>query len=62
MRCLFITYSLVLSALAHLTSYAQSPDILWQKRVKTLDSSLTILHNQAMFNGVVLVAEQGTIR
>ena len=29
-------------------------------RLKTLDSVLTVLHNQAMFNGVVLVAENGT--
>ncbi|WP_338877090.1 serine hydrolase [Spirosoma sp. SC4-14] len=31
-------------------------------RLKTLDSVLTVLHQQAMFNGVVLVAENGKIR
>ncbi|WP_460936123.1 serine hydrolase [Spirosoma humi] len=31
-------------------------------RLKTLDSVLTRLHEQAMFNGVVLVAEKGTVR
>jgi N-acyl-D-aspartate/D-glutamate deacylase/CubicO group peptidase (beta-lactamase class C family) len=30
-------------------------------RLKTLDSVLTVLHNQAMFNGVVLVAENGKV-
>lgn len=33
-----------------------------QLRLKTLDSTLTILHNRAMFNGVVLVAENGIVR
>lgn len=31
-------------------------------RLKALDSVLTRLHEQAMFNGVVLVAEKGTVR
>ncbi|GAB3787021.1 hypothetical protein GCM10028818_51260 [Spirosoma horti] len=31
-------------------------------RLKTLDSVLTRLHEQAMFNGVVLVAEKGAVR
>ncbi|MFD2934142.1 serine hydrolase [Spirosoma flavum] len=31
-------------------------------RLKTLDSALTLLHERAMFNGVVLVAEQGKVR
>ena len=31
-------------------------------RLKTVDSVLTVLHNRAMFNGVVLVAEQGRVR
>lgn len=31
-------------------------------RLKTLDSVLTTLHGQAMFNGVVLVAEKGSVR
>ncbi|TAE62019.1 MAG: serine hydrolase, partial [Bacteroidetes bacterium] len=28
-------------------------------RLKTLDSALNVLHQQASFNGVVLVAEKG---
>ncbi len=31
-------------------------------RLKTVDSVLTVLHSRAMFNGVVLVAEQGKVR
>ena len=32
-----------------------------QNHLKTLDSALIQLHNQAMFNGVALVAEKGRI-
>ena len=31
-------------------------------RLKTLDSTLVVLHNEGMFNGVVLVAEQGKVK
>ncbi|WP_229379978.1 serine hydrolase [Fibrella forsythiae] len=40
---------------------AQSTNQPLSKQLKTVDSVLTILHNQAMFNGVVLVAEGGKV-
>jgi N-acyl-D-aspartate/D-glutamate deacylase/CubicO group peptidase (beta-lactamase class C family) len=40
---------------------AQSAAGSFENRLKTLDSTLTVLHNQAVFSGVVLVAERGKI-
>ncbi|GAB4018132.1 hypothetical protein GCM10028808_51710 [Spirosoma migulaei] len=42
--------------------YGQSGSPALANRLKTLDSALTVLHDRAMFNGVVLVAEQGKVR
>ena len=43
-------------------SWSQSVSTPLIPRLKTLDSVLTRLHEQAMFNGVVLVAEQGKVQ
>lgn len=43
-------------------SWSQSVSTPLISRLKTLDSVLTRLHEQAMFNGVVLVAEQGNVQ
>ncbi|SOD81882.1 serine hydrolase [Spirosoma fluviale] len=48
--------------LAALSLQAQPTDRLLPGRLKTLDSTLTYLHERALFNGVVLVAEKGTVR
>ncbi|GAB3699566.1 hypothetical protein GCM10027592_25750 [Spirosoma flavus] len=42
--------------------HSQSATSSLAPRLKTLDSTLTVLHNRGMFNGVVLVAEQGKVR
>lgn len=49
----------VLILLAVRLAQAQSTRQPTTGRVKTIDSVLTVLHNQAMFNGVVLLAEGG---
>lgn len=48
LNCLFLTISVG-------SSQAQTTPV----QLKTLDSALTILHQQAMFNGTVLIAEKG---
>ena len=40
---------------------AQSVTQPLTRRLKTIDSALTVLHDRAMFNGVVLVAEGGKV-
>ena len=47
---------------AQFSVQAQSVTFPMATRLKTLDSTLTVLHNRAMFNGVVLVAEQGKLK
>ncbi|WP_332367720.1 serine hydrolase domain-containing protein [Spirosoma telluris] len=42
-------------------SYGQKGKSVLIPRLKTLDSTLTVLHNRGMYNGVVLVAEQGKV-
>ncbi|AUD06400.1 serine hydrolase [Spirosoma pollinicola] len=55
-------YFIVCLLLGQLTVQAQSINKPLPVRLKTLDSALTRLHEQTMFNGVVLVAEKGTTR
>ncbi|MVM29960.1 serine hydrolase [Spirosoma sp. HMF4905] len=42
-------------------TYGQKNASVLAPRLKTLDSTLTVLHDRAMFSGVVLVAEQGKV-
>ncbi|GAB4024185.1 serine hydrolase [Spirosoma koreense] len=56
-RLLLLAFSLVT-----LNGVGQSVSPIPASRLKTLDSTLTVLHDKAMFNGVVLVAEGGKIR
>ncbi|GAB4039011.1 serine hydrolase [Spirosoma jeollabukense] len=58
----FFRYILIAFVTGQLTAQAQSVTSPLASRLKTLDSTLTVLHNRAMFNGVVLVAEQGKVR
>ncbi len=55
-------YWLILIMATQQNALAQTVSSPLSGRLKTLDSTLTVLHNQAMFNGVVLVAEQGKPR
>ena len=55
-------YWLILIMATQPNALAQTVSSPLSGRLKTLDSTLTVLHNQAMFNGVVLVAEQGKPR
>ncbi|GAB3012269.1 hypothetical protein GCM10027185_03070 [Spirosoma pulveris] len=59
-RCLLQISSLIYLSL--FTLQAQPADRLLPGRLKTLDSALTYLHERALFNGVVLVAEKGGVR
>ena len=56
-----LRYVLLAFVIGQLTAQAQSVTSLLATRLKTLDSTLTVLHDRAMFNGVVLVAEQGNV-
>lgn len=55
-------YWLILLMVVQTSVRAQAVSSPLPIRLKTLDSALTVLHNQAMFNGVVLVAEKGKLR
>jgi N-acyl-D-aspartate/D-glutamate deacylase/CubicO group peptidase (beta-lactamase class C family) len=51
-----ILFGIVLLLFSNLLTNAQTTS-----QIKLLDSTLTVLHRQAMFNGVVLVAEKGKV-
>ncbi|CAN5279438.1 hypothetical protein BH09BAC4_BH09BAC4_33710 [soil metagenome] len=61
MKSNLLRYVLLAFVTGQLTAQAQSVTSLLATRLKTLDSTLTVLHDRAMFNGVVLVAEQGNV-
>ncbi|SFB97969.1 serine hydrolase [Spirosoma endophyticum] len=61
MKSNLLRYVLLAFVIGQLTAQAQSVTSLLATRLKTLDSTLTVLHDRAMFNGVVLVAEQGNV-
>lgn len=54
LHCVLLTFV----GIASLAQTALQPTA---KRLKTIDSALTVLHNQAMFNGTILVAEGGKV-
>lgn len=62
MRRNYSCWLFILLLIRVLPALAQPKTGLPGKRFQTLDSALTVLHNQGMFNGVVLVAEQGKVR
>ncbi len=57
-----LRYLLVWLLIGQFNAQAQTVGQPLALRLKTLDSALTVLHDQAMFNGVVLVAENGVVR
>ena len=57
-----VRYILLVVITGQLAVQAQSVPSPMAQRLKTLDSTLTVLHDRAMFNGVVVVAEQGKVR
>ncbi|RYF57452.1 MAG: class A beta-lactamase-related serine hydrolase, partial [Cytophagaceae bacterium] len=59
MNCHRICLPFLLFLITWVGMQAQPTNQPLSKRLKTIDSTLTVLHNQAMFNGVVLVAEGG---
>ncbi|GAB2540394.1 serine hydrolase [Spirosoma aerophilum] len=61
MRQLFLFF-LLIGLISYLPIRAQTRIQPLGTRLKTLDSTLTRLHERALFNGVVLVAENGTVR
>lgn len=62
MRSFYRFCLLPLIALVSGSGLAQKTTSLPTSRLKTLDSTLIQLHDQAQFNGVVMVAEQGKVR
>ena len=62
MNCIRYWLSVIFVVFIVDSGIAQSANAPLERRLKILDSSLTRLHEQALFNGVVLVAENGTVR